>query len=221
MSRVVYVHTDPPEVVSRQWYVLLHDVRHVDRVPFHVNEGHRTFARQAQLFAENMIAPGVPKPGQALTAVPSNSAPHIKTGRADHAIDFNNAAGVQRAAARRGVTLRLTVPGESWHLEPDPGELRRYFNANKARVLGIGCRTLRKGIRPGKDVENVRHLLHEARDAKGRRYWPSSRTAGWGYGLRTRRAVLRFKRDHGLPHDTVVGRRTYEALLKAAKRHKG
>lgn len=206
---VTYLRHDPPERVSRQWFVLLHDIRHRDRVPFHVNEGHRTMARQAELYRLYLEGRG------ALAAVPSDDAPHIRTGRPDHAVDFNNAAGVRRAAARRGVTLSFTVPGESWHLEADRGELARYYEANKARVLGIGCRTLRKGVAYGVDVKAVQ------RELKVCGFLGASRPVTGNYGLATRLAVKRFKKSHGLPASTVMGPRAREALARAAKRRRG
>lgn len=124
------------ERVSRPWYRLLADLRAAG-LAFHLNEGHRTFARQRELFNENMHLVGgrwVPKPGHPLTAVPSPTAPHIRTGRFDHACDFDNAAGVEVAARRLGVTLRLTVPGEGWHLEADRAQLLAYYKRRKREI---------------------------------------------------------------------------------------
>lgn len=114
------------EKVSRQWFQLLTDIRRHDHVTFHLNEGHRTLARQTQFW--NLFRAG----RGPIAAFPSPFAPHIRTGRADHACDFNNAEGVRRAAAKRGVTLTRTVlwPNgsvrEEWHLEANRAQLRRY-----------------------------------------------------------------------------------------------
>src|SRR4051812_1490058 len=108
------------EQVSTQWAALLHDIRTEDHVSFRVNEGHRTLARQSYFW--NLYRSGRGN----LAAFPSPNAPHIRNGRFDHAIDFNNAEGVRRAAERRGVTLRRTVRGEEWHMEANAKELAAY-----------------------------------------------------------------------------------------------
>lgn len=135
------------EEVSALWYPLLWDIRHIDGVAFNVNEGHRTMARQRELFNQNMQFVGgrwVPKPGHPLTAFPSDSAPHIRTGRPDHAIDFNNAEGVRVAAAKRGVKLVRTVRWpdgsvrEEWHLEAaDVEQLREYNGHRRTRIAAL------------------------------------------------------------------------------------
>jgi hypothetical protein len=119
------------EFVSKQWYTLLWDLTYHDHVQFNVNEGHRTMARQQQLVNElGLWSPSNPHGA----AKPSPNAPHIKTGHPNHAIDFDNAQGVINAAQHRGVTLARTVSTESWHLEPNPDQLARYYKKNWARV---------------------------------------------------------------------------------------
>lgn len=119
------------ERVSRQWYTLLRDL-HAAGVRFNVNEGHRTMERQAQLVREKGLWSSRNPTG---AAAPSASAPHIRTGRPDHAIDFDNAAAVVSAAARRGVTLRRPIPTEPWHVEPDAGDLARYYKRRHREAL--------------------------------------------------------------------------------------
>jgi hypothetical protein len=109
---VQYVPIDG-ELVSREWGIALRAMRE-DRVAFRVNEGHRTWARQAQLRALYLAGRG------ALAAIPSRNAPHIRTGRIDHAIDFTNAAAAIRWLRAHGLGAHLTVPGESWHVAPTP-----------------------------------------------------------------------------------------------------
>jgi hypothetical protein len=139
---VTYVPIDGEEV-SGAWIGLLRDLRNVDGIRFNVNEGHRTFARQRELIAQK--GPWSPSNPTGAAAATDN-APHIWTGRADHAIDFENVAGVITAARKRGVTLRQTVlPYEPWHVVPDLGELRAY-NARRARVIRALRRRL-KGLR--------------------------------------------------------------------------
>src|SRR5215207_5152933 len=75
--------------VSRRWNRVL---RAADRagVKFHLTSGHRTMREQWALYNQNMQSPGVPKPGRPLTAFPSPNAPHIRIGRAAHALDINS-----------------------------------------------------------------------------------------------------------------------------------
>lgn len=114
------------ELVSVAWHRVLTRARQKG-VRFSVTDGHRTFAEQQALFDQNMVRPGVPKPGRPLTAVPSRNAPHIRTGRPDHAIDFGpDPRAVQRLLHylnSRALRGRLTVPGEWWHVEVQANRL--------------------------------------------------------------------------------------------------
>lgn len=129
--------------VSLAWYRLLTEIRETDNVNFHVNSGRRTVAEQWRLFKLNMTwtrRGWAPKPNRPLTAFPSMLSPHIRTGRADHAVDFDNAEQVRMAAAKRGVTLRRTVlwpdgrVREEWHLEPDRKQLRAYYFKRQRQI---------------------------------------------------------------------------------------
>lgn len=123
------------EKVSYQWYALLIDIRKNDKVWFHVNEGRRTKARQLELIREKGIYNSVTNPYGAAPYSPQ--APHIRTGRFDHAIDFNNAQGVINAAKRRGVTLVRTVSTEEWHVEAVATQLQAYYEKRKRRLAGL------------------------------------------------------------------------------------
>lgn len=121
------------EMVSSEWFVLLWDITYHDHVNYNVNEGHRTERRQQELLDElGLWSPSNPHGAAAV----SPHAPHIKTGHADHACDFDNSQGVINAAHKRGVTLVRTVSTESWHLEPVAAELHRYYVKNHKRVYG-------------------------------------------------------------------------------------
>jgi len=117
------------EQVSVQWYVALAACRAAG-VSFNVNEGHRTMARQQYFWDLYRSGRG------ALAAVPSPHAPHIRTGRFDHAIDFNNAAGVMGWLRAHEIRCALTVPGESWHVEANPDDLARYHAAHRSDLDG-------------------------------------------------------------------------------------
>lgn len=123
------------EKVSRVWAVVLRDMR--KDIWFDLNEGHRTLARQTQLVAEK----GVWSPSNPTGAArPSPTAPHIRTGRFDHALDVDNDVGVFSWLSRKGLQPARTVPGESWHIECPARLLAAYYAKRKAKltVEGIG-----------------------------------------------------------------------------------
>jgi hypothetical protein len=175
------------ELVSLPWFVLLHDITDDGDIDFNINEAKRMIRRQWQLVREK----GVWSPSnQTGAAKPTPWAPHIRVGRFDHAIDADNADGLIREAAERGVTLRRTVPGEPWHLEADRDELMDYYLKHRARVLGIGHRTIRVGMR-GQDVRRARVLLRQ----KG--ILPASHKAGFVYWPKIARQVKAWKKRRG------------------------
>jgi hypothetical protein len=100
--------------VSAAWHRVLTRARKKG-VRFSVTSGHRTLAEQQRLYDLWRAGKGN------LAAFPSNNAPHIRTGRPDHAIDFGpDPQSVQRLLKylnSRALGGRLTVPGEWWHVE--------------------------------------------------------------------------------------------------------
>jgi lysozyme len=89
-------------------------------------------AEQTRLFHQNMqLVNGrwVQRPGRPLTAFPSPTAPHIRVGRVDHALDVNALDGgenrLQAWLSKHGVLSTNPVAGEPWHLEASAGDLRR------------------------------------------------------------------------------------------------
>jgi hypothetical protein len=197
---VTYLRFDG-ERVSDLWYPLLRDARAAG-VDFVVNDGQRTFSEQGYLRRLYESNPRV----YPLAARPSHTAPHIRTGRRDHALDIGRSpAAVQRLIAwaqARGVTLRLTVSGEWWHIEWAAGTYRH-------RLVRWG-ETLQEGDR-GSGVTKLRTLLYH----KG--FWPY-RDPKWRsgtlfkFGPSTRRAVIEFQKDRGLARDGIVGPKTRAAL---------
>lgn len=114
--------------VSGRWNTVLRRARRAG-VRFRVNDGHRTMREQWRLFRQNMIRPGVPKPGHPMTAVPSPFAPHIRTGRAAHALDVDEfhgdgSAGLAEWLRKHGAHPTFPVRGEPWHLELSRSDLR-------------------------------------------------------------------------------------------------
>lgn len=125
--------------VSMSWQQLLQDIRRLDKVGFYVNEGHRTFERQAELV--RLLGLWSPS-NRTGAAAPTHTAPHIRTGRFDHAIDvvaFKGARGgapqaFLDACRRRGVAVSLPVPGEPWHVEANARELFAYAQRRHAQI---------------------------------------------------------------------------------------
>lgn len=112
------------EMVSFEQGVFFNDARR-DGVIFSIREGHRTFARQAYFWSGSPSNPRRTWYGN-LAAFPSNSAPHIRTGRIDHADDLSNAQGIINYGARHGVRIYRTVRGEEWHVEFNAADLAAY-----------------------------------------------------------------------------------------------
>src|ERR1700754_759061 len=83
--------------VSREWAAVL-SAAAKDGVNFTLNSGHRTMAEQQQLVnRQGLFGPGNPHGA----ARPSATAPHIREGRIDHALDVDALDGsAQRLPAR-------------------------------------------------------------------------------------------------------------------------
>jgi hypothetical protein len=126
---VKYVPFDG-ELVSMPWAIVLGKMR-ADGVSFSVSEGHRTMARQ-QFFWNCWVCKCCNNGN--LAAFPSHTAPHIKTGHIDHAVDFGgDLIGVLRWLERHGLKPRRTAGAgtsnwEPWHFEVDTGALRVFAN---------------------------------------------------------------------------------------------
>lgn len=154
------------ELVSLQWAAVLTAMR-ADGVVFNVNEGHRTFARQ-KFFWDCGPNGCCCCNNCALAAFPTASAPHIRTGRADHAIDFSNPEPVMDWLADHGLLpFRPAGAGtdrwEPWHIEVSGVTL-----VAVAKRLGTDA----FDVLPKHMEHAVRHLLYHRRmalETKGRR----------------------------------------------------
>jgi hypothetical protein len=151
------------ESVSAIWKTVLDDMR-ADGVDFNVNEGHRTFARQWEFYNLYLAGRGN------LAAYPSSTAPHIRTGRFDHAIDFSNDVAVFSWLSRHGLEPARTVAGESWHIECPAARLKAYHDAHKPKPSPL--RFVGKVRRKASEVLLRRRRLRkaEARSGKGPRW---------------------------------------------------
>lgn len=112
--------------VSREWAAIL-DAAAKAGVEFQLNSGHRTMQEQQDLVNRK----GVWSPSnQQGAARPSPTAPHIRVGRCNHAIDVDTAGNgvvelIDWLRSKR-VTAVRNVPGEPWHVfVASEQELRR------------------------------------------------------------------------------------------------
>ncbi|MDO8187204.1 peptidoglycan-binding protein [Conexibacter sp. JD483] len=194
--------------VSDDWFKVLTAARRAG-VSFRLNSGRRTLAEQQRLY--DLYRAGVGN----LAAVPSPTAPHIRVGRQDHALDVDVAFGGGVAVLRswlrgHGLATSLTVAGEPWHVEADSaGELRAAAKrlGRKPTVLDrLRARPLTRGTR-APEVRAVLTYLRRARLISG-----SVDSAV--YGATLERAVRTFQRRVGLVADGVVGPKTFAALRR-------
>lgn len=191
---VRYVPIDG-ERVSEEWHSVLRDMRAAG-VQFNVNEGHRTMARQQYFWDLYRSGRGN------LAAYPSATAPHIRTGRIDHAIDFSNDGAVFSWLTGAGLRPVRTVQGESWHIEITGARLAHYHATQGDPVIRKGC----TNIIAVRRLQRLLKSLHYTHVVNGT------------YGLWTRRAVRKFQKRHALPVDGVVGPRTWAAIRRATNK---
>lgn len=129
------------ERVSKEWRRALLDA-HKAGVKFNVNEGHRTMARQAGLVREMGSYP-YGKAGYGTgAAAPSSTAPHIRVGRIDHAIDCDGAVALVTWLRKQGIYAIRPMSKEPWHIEAPASYLSRYYTKRTKRIRVL--RALRK-----------------------------------------------------------------------------
>jgi hypothetical protein len=166
---VTYRRWDADDRVSAQWHRVLTAARR-DGVAFLVTDGHRTMAEQAERYATYQ------RFGHPVAARPSANAPHIRTGRHDHAIDVNALdGGAGRLAAwlrRHGVAAAFPVPDERWHMEAPADQLARLARELADPLAGYPASErhwiraydrLRDLERAGRDTADVRRRLERLR----------------------------------------------------------
>lgn len=188
--------TTGPERVSLPWWVVLKDMdaQHVD---IHVNEGHRTLERQAELVREKGLWSLSNQTG---AAAPSANAPHIRTGRIDHALDLGSDTRTAiRALYARGIHAQAPIVREPWHIEANPDDLRRYYN----RFTNY----YEPKKAPGDVVRVVKAHL--------RRHGYKGLKMDGKQGLVYRMALGRFRHKHGLGRSSTLTPLTWEYLRNA------
>jgi hypothetical protein len=188
MSTVDYRQWDADDRVSTEWLAVLNAARR-DGIAFMVTDGHRTMAEQRDRYAVYQ------RFGRPLAARPSPTAPHIRTGRPDHAIDVNSLdGGAGRLAAwlrRKGANATFPVSGEPWHLEVPRADLQRLalqvsdplsgFPAKERRWI-VSYDALVKQKRAGRDTQEAmesRVRLRGLMTARRKAIWHAAQESGW------------------------------------------
>lgn len=167
--------------VSPEWEFVLRAAQDAG-VRFRLNSGQRTFAEQAALrrLYEQGRGP--------LAARPSHTAPHIRTGRPDHALDVDMYAGdgvqgLARWLRRQGLPVAWTVPGEGWHIESPRRELERLARKLDDPLAGYTA-SERRWIREYDDLKRRdtnlkrRRVLRRVMRTQRKRVWRAAQGAG-------------------------------------------
>lgn len=199
---VRYVPWGDSDEVSVEWAVFL-TVATRAGWPGGLNEGHRTMPRQWYFYTHQ----------PPLAAYPSATAPHIRTGHFDHAIDVNGSDWLIAFARRHGIVLYRSVRGEVWHLVcANPEALRAFARRHAASVSFLKFPTLRRGAN-GAAVRRLQRHLRAAHVKHG------PQVTGH-FGPNTQAALKRFQRSHGLRPDGVCGPATWRKLRRVARRQR-
>jgi hypothetical protein len=188
MTAIEYRRWDEDDRVSAQWHDVLAAARR-DGVAFVVTDGHRTLAEQADRFAVFQ------RDGHPVAARPSATAPHIRTGRPDHAIDVNALdGGAARLAAwlrRKGAGATFPVPREPWHIEVPRADLERLARRVSDPLLGYPAKErlwiraydrLVAQKRAGHDTPRAserRSRLRQLMTARRKAIWRVAQQTGW------------------------------------------
>lgn len=157
--------------VSAEWHTVLTAAERAG-VRFQLNSGRRTMAEQWALYRQYK------RTGWPVAAYPNPNAPHIRTGRSDHALDVDTdvgdgESGLQAWLARQGLPTRNTVRGEPWHLEARSAADLRRLAKRLGRVERLRARYERvkaqitKRQRQGKASPGLRKLLKRLRKQIG------------------------------------------------------
>lgn len=162
---VRYLSIDAEEV-SAEWHTFLTAAR-ADGVRFVLNEGHRTLARQTYFY--NCMLTKRCNNGN-LAAFPSPTAPHIRTGRIDHALDSDEMGALIAYGRKVGVAISLTVVGEPWHGEAPADQLRQFAARRKPDNSALKHLGKRRRKAATALLYHRRKRLKEAATGKGKLY---------------------------------------------------
>lgn len=189
--------------VSGTWYVILTEA--AKSVVFQLNSGRRTRSEQERLIREKGIwSPSNPTGAAAY----SPSAPHIRVGREDHALDVDTGGGGNARLTRwlegQGVTMDHEIGAEPWHMEA------RSERALRALATRLRARNMDPVLKKGRVNRSATIRLQKLLRGNG---YKSVRVNG-KYDLLTRAVVRKFQRANkiGVTPDTRVGPATWKAL---------
>lgn len=158
-------------------------------VDFVLNDGRRTEAIQRARIAQH----GLWSPSNPHGAAPARqSSPHIKYGRANHALDVDmfrpRAGGHRRLAAfyaRHGCPLSFNVPTEGWHEDPtDEAKLlacARRLDDPFRRYPSDERRWIRQYDRLRANHEDLprRRVLQRVMRERRKSIWRAAQDSGW------------------------------------------
>lgn len=159
-----------------------------------ITDGHRTMSEQrTRVRAQGIWSPSNPHGA----ARPSATAPHIRRGRQDHALDVNALNGAVRRldawVAKHGEQLAKTVSTEDWHREIVGGEaaLRRLTTRVADPLAGYPAderRWIREldGLRRRAVDASRRRVLVRVMRNRRKAIWRAAQQSGWN--TRNRRA---------------------------------
>jgi hypothetical protein len=189
--------------VSHSWRVVLLEAS--KRVDFRLNSGRRTMAEQWYLY-RNRGRPGFAK----IVAFPNPNAPHIKVGRQNHSLDVDTGVGdgeqaLERELERLGLVIINDVAGEPWH-QTEQSEARLIAVAARIAKVPVNA-TLKKGVVNPDAVTALQRLLRAA----GMNRVPLNGK----YDLRTRQAVRRYRKKHGMEVNSNVDAHFWKRLRNA------
>lgn len=204
--------------VSAEWRIILVEAWR-EGVHCKLNDGQRTIAMQEQRVREHGLYDPETNPTGA--AYPDPSAPHIKHGQPNHAIDVDSSGNgenkLQVWLAHHGVTAVNNVSTERWHL--DPIDLGQFINlAHKIKQRNRERNrypTIRH--KSGRNKHGHVTRLQRALRAVG---YKSVKTTG-KFDVRTRWAVARFKKKHHLKGGgKMVGKPFWLVIERVQRRGK-
>lgn len=165
------------ELVSLPWAAVLTAMRK-DGVLFNVNEGHRTLARQTW-FYQCMLSKRCNNGN--LAAFPSPNAPHIRSGRVDHAVDFSNPEQVMTWLTTHG--MHPTRPAgtgsrwEPWHIEVPASDLRSAAKRLARDEFDVLPKHVEHAVR--KLIHHRHQAIDQAKTGKGPKYRRAVKWRNW------------------------------------------
>jgi hypothetical protein len=203
---VNYRRWDADDRVSAQWFTVLSAAKRAG-VSFLVTDGHRTLDQQQA--AWNLFQQGGPR-----AAFPSPTAPHIRSGRPDHALDVNSLdGGAGRLAAwlrKHGAHATFPVPREAWHIEVPRDDLARLAERFGDPLAGYPAKE-RHWIRT---YDALAHLKREGKDpADG----PERRSELRRVMTNRRKSIWRAAQQSGWSR--MRRRARYRSLLARTRNH--